>query len=379
MVVNERNGKLIASFPVASDDDVMLVTDAGKTIRMPVEGDKPIRIAGRSTQGVILFDTEEGEHVVSVERVSETGDGAEEGEDGGPSETSGEGPASRLGSYSAAAFLVAARAMISSVARQSRAAIARSSIYGLPLAIRQSAQNSPVIPSTSGLAASIACVAAPWATDLPKCFATQAKARAAGPKFRISRVPKITPDESVDGNGASRAGATAFLAKSALASLTDRHEPQRPVVPAAVEIVEQDSLPRRIVDARAAADDDDPPRAVGHKIREAGDEQKVCDVVHEELLFDAVDPFERTAHHAGIGDDRVERAAEPPHGVDRRKDRGYVGEIAGDGSRRAAGPGASLSRRRVGAGEADNMRAMRRERAHRLETDPAVGRGWSSR
>ena len=57
----------------------MLVTDAGKTIRIPVEGDKPIRIAGRSTQGVILFDTEEGEHVVSVERVSETG----EDEDGG--------------------------------------------------------------------------------------------------------------------------------------------------------------------------------------------------------------------------------------------------------------------------------------------------------
>ena len=74
MVVNERNGKLVASFPVDADDQIMLVTDAGKTIRMPVEGDKPIRIAGRSTQGVILFDTEEGEQVVSVERISETGE-----------------------------------------------------------------------------------------------------------------------------------------------------------------------------------------------------------------------------------------------------------------------------------------------------------------
>lgn len=74
MVINERNGRLIASFPVNEDDQIMLVTDAGKTIRMPVEGDKPIRIAGRSTQGVILFDTEEGEHVVSVERISETGE-----------------------------------------------------------------------------------------------------------------------------------------------------------------------------------------------------------------------------------------------------------------------------------------------------------------
>jgi DNA gyrase subunit A len=86
MVVNNRNGKLIASFPVSPDDHIMLVTDAGKTIRMPVEGDKPIRIAGRSTQGVILLDTEEGEHVVSVERISETGeeeDGNGETEEGG--------------------------------------------------------------------------------------------------------------------------------------------------------------------------------------------------------------------------------------------------------------------------------------------------------
>ena len=75
MVVNERNGKLVASFPVDEGDQIMLVTDAGKTIRMPVGGDKPIRIAGRSTQGVILFDTEEGEKVVSVERIQETGEG----------------------------------------------------------------------------------------------------------------------------------------------------------------------------------------------------------------------------------------------------------------------------------------------------------------
>jgi len=44
---------------------------AGQLIRTPVEG---IRIAGRSTQGVIVFDTAEGERVVSVERISEEGD-----------------------------------------------------------------------------------------------------------------------------------------------------------------------------------------------------------------------------------------------------------------------------------------------------------------
>jgi DNA gyrase subunit A len=85
MVVNERNGKLVASFPVNSEDQIMLVTDAGKTIRMPVEGDKPIRIAGRSTQGVILFDTEEGEKVVSVEHIPEQA----EGEDGNGSADGG--------------------------------------------------------------------------------------------------------------------------------------------------------------------------------------------------------------------------------------------------------------------------------------------------
>jgi len=46
----------------------MLVTNGGKLIRTPVAG---IRIAGRSTQGVIVFDTAEDEKVVSVERLSE--------------------------------------------------------------------------------------------------------------------------------------------------------------------------------------------------------------------------------------------------------------------------------------------------------------------
>jgi len=71
MAVNERNGRLVASFPVEDSDEIMLVTDGGQTIRMPVGGDKPIRIAGRGTQGVTLFDTQ-GEHVVSVERLSES-------------------------------------------------------------------------------------------------------------------------------------------------------------------------------------------------------------------------------------------------------------------------------------------------------------------
>ena len=71
MQVNERNGKLVASFPVEESDQIMLVTDAGQLIRCPVDG---IRIAGRSTQGVIVFDTAEGENVVSVEHIGDEGE-----------------------------------------------------------------------------------------------------------------------------------------------------------------------------------------------------------------------------------------------------------------------------------------------------------------
>jgi DNA gyrase subunit A len=71
MAVNKRNGNLVASFPVEEEDQIMLISDGGQTIRLPVGGDKPIGIKGRSTQGVIVFDTAEDEKVVSVERISE--------------------------------------------------------------------------------------------------------------------------------------------------------------------------------------------------------------------------------------------------------------------------------------------------------------------
>ncbi|HBA43516.1 MAG TPA: DNA gyrase subunit A, partial [Alphaproteobacteria bacterium] len=75
MSMTERNGPLIAAFPISDDDQVMLVTDGGQLIRTPVDD---IRIAGRATQGVTLFRTAEGERVVSVARledVSEEEDG----------------------------------------------------------------------------------------------------------------------------------------------------------------------------------------------------------------------------------------------------------------------------------------------------------------
>jgi DNA gyrase subunit A len=82
MVVNQRNGKLIASFPVEETDQIMLVTDGGQLIRVPVQD---IGIMGRSTQGVIVFSTAENERVVSVEHISEE-NGEETGDENGGEE-----------------------------------------------------------------------------------------------------------------------------------------------------------------------------------------------------------------------------------------------------------------------------------------------------
>jgi DNA gyrase subunit A len=68
MAITEKNGRLVASFPVEESDQIMLVTDGGQLIRCPVDG---IRIAGRATQGVIVFSTAESERVASVERLTE--------------------------------------------------------------------------------------------------------------------------------------------------------------------------------------------------------------------------------------------------------------------------------------------------------------------
>ncbi len=79
MAVNARNGKLVAAFPVEPDDGLMLVTNAGQLIRVPVEG---IRVAGRGTQGVTVFRTGSGEEVVSVERIPAEEDVPEPPSDG---------------------------------------------------------------------------------------------------------------------------------------------------------------------------------------------------------------------------------------------------------------------------------------------------------
>ncbi|MGD8270295.1 MAG: DNA gyrase subunit A [Desulfobacterales bacterium] len=65
---SERNGKVVALLLVEEDDNVMLMTDAGKLIRIPVNG---VSVISRNTQGVKLIDIEEGEEVVGAARIEE--------------------------------------------------------------------------------------------------------------------------------------------------------------------------------------------------------------------------------------------------------------------------------------------------------------------
>jgi DNA gyrase subunit A len=92
MRVTEKTGPVIGVRMVRPDDDIMLITDAGKVIRTPVKG---ISVIGRNTQGVRLIDLEPGEKVAGVailgekESEEETGgnDGGEDGGEGGGGES----------------------------------------------------------------------------------------------------------------------------------------------------------------------------------------------------------------------------------------------------------------------------------------------------
>jgi len=89
--LSRKGGRLAAAFPVDDGDEILLVTDQGKLIRVPVG---QIRIASRNTGGVIVFRTAEEEHVVSVERLAESsiagGEEADQELDQGPDADGGE-------------------------------------------------------------------------------------------------------------------------------------------------------------------------------------------------------------------------------------------------------------------------------------------------
>jgi DNA gyrase subunit A len=70
----QRNGPVVASFPAHAGEQLMLVTDQAKLIRLSV-GDT--RVIGRNSAGVRLFNVAAGEHVVSAARIEETEEDAE--------------------------------------------------------------------------------------------------------------------------------------------------------------------------------------------------------------------------------------------------------------------------------------------------------------
>ena len=77
-----RNGPVVASFPTTQADQLMLVTDQAKLIRLPLES---LRVIGRGSAGVRLFNVSDNEHVVSAVRLAESEaetDAAAEAEDG---------------------------------------------------------------------------------------------------------------------------------------------------------------------------------------------------------------------------------------------------------------------------------------------------------
>jgi DNA gyrase subunit A len=86
ITLSPRTGTAVAgTMPVRTGDDVMLVTDAGRLIRVPID---QVRITGRSAMGVTIFRHDAGEHVTSVFPVVETQDG----DDAGPAEPGDEEP-----------------------------------------------------------------------------------------------------------------------------------------------------------------------------------------------------------------------------------------------------------------------------------------------
>ncbi|MBP2302566.1 DNA gyrase subunit A [Azospirillum picis] len=102
MEMGDRNGSIVATFPVEANHQVMMVTNGGQVIRMPLHD---VRVAGRKTLGVTLFRVGADERVVSVATIAEedgeTGDspidgnggdanGGESGENGGQVETGGD-------------------------------------------------------------------------------------------------------------------------------------------------------------------------------------------------------------------------------------------------------------------------------------------------
>jgi DNA gyrase subunit A len=94
MELGRRTDAIVAVFPVHHRDQIMLVSNAGTVIRMPVND---IRIARRRTQGVVVFKPGEGERVVSAARLGDAGEENGNGDNAPPGNGAGEGGAAESG------------------------------------------------------------------------------------------------------------------------------------------------------------------------------------------------------------------------------------------------------------------------------------------
>ena len=79
MKVNDRNGPVVGARLADDEHEVMLVTDHGQIIRVPVED---VSVYGRNTQGVTVMETADDEHVVSMARLAEPEEGEDEEAEG---------------------------------------------------------------------------------------------------------------------------------------------------------------------------------------------------------------------------------------------------------------------------------------------------------
>ncbi|MBF0614749.1 MAG: DNA gyrase subunit A [Magnetococcales bacterium] len=80
MLINDRNGPVVASLVVAPSDQLMVITNQGTVLRTPVES---VRLTGRNAQGVkVLNVSDSGERVVSVARIAESEEDSGSGDEG---------------------------------------------------------------------------------------------------------------------------------------------------------------------------------------------------------------------------------------------------------------------------------------------------------
>ena len=82
-----RGGAIVAAFPITLDDQIMLATSTGQSIRVPVDG---ISFRSRSAGGVKVFNTAAGEEVVSVAWIADQDDDGNDVGDGSDGDASGD-------------------------------------------------------------------------------------------------------------------------------------------------------------------------------------------------------------------------------------------------------------------------------------------------